>query len=71
MALRTPSDVGRELARLYRAARSRALPSDEAARLAYLLVSLARIMEGAGFDERLAALERDANRNAGSPARPA
>jgi len=64
--------VARELARVYRAARARRLPTDEAARLCFILSTLARILESSGFDERLTALEhRHAERAASRTTRAA
>ena len=59
--LKTLDDVRRQLARLYRDARSGIVPTQDATRLAYLLDRLARVMEGGLLEARLEALERKAD----------
>jgi hypothetical protein len=49
--------VAAELARVYRDARSGALPVADAGRLAFILVSLGRVLESAVIERRLTALE--------------
>jgi hypothetical protein len=51
------ASVQREMARLYRAARSRSIPTSEASALCWILSQLARLFEGAAFEQRIAALE--------------
>ena len=47
----------RELARLYAEARAGRLPAQEATRLASIVTSIARLIEGAELEQRLDALE--------------
>ena len=47
----------RELARLYTEARAGRLPAQEATRLASIVTSIARLIEGAELEQRLDALE--------------
>lgn len=55
--LNTVADVQRELAKLYRLARSKNMDTSEASKLANILVMIARIMETSDLEARLAALE--------------
>lgn len=55
--LNTVADVQRELAKLYRLARSKHMDTSEASKLANILVMIARIMETSDLEARLAALE--------------
>jgi hypothetical protein len=50
-------NVRREVARLYREARSGMLPTSEATRLAFLLQVLAKLHEVTTLERRIAALE--------------
>lgn len=65
--LKTHKDVRRELARLYRDARSGIVPTQDATRLAYLLDRLARVMEGGLLEQRIEMLERKADAIQESP----
>jgi hypothetical protein len=56
--LNTVADVQRELAKLYRLARSKQMDTSEASKLANILVMIARIMETSDLEARLSALER-------------
>lgn len=55
--LNTVADVQRELAKLYRLARSKQMDTSEASKLANILVMIARIMETSDLEARLSALE--------------
>lgn len=55
--LKTIDDVKAEMARLYREAKSGKRDVGDASRLGNLLSILARLIEGADFEKRLAALE--------------
>jgi hypothetical protein len=59
-ALETAADVKREAGRLYRAARRGDVPAGDASRLASVLALIARVVEGAEIEARLAALEAKA-----------
>lgn len=50
--------IFRELGRVYRAARSRAIPTSEAASLAWILHTMAKLHESEAFERRLRALEQ-------------
>jgi hypothetical protein len=56
--LNTVADVQRELAKLYRLARSKQMDTSEASKLANILMMIARIMETSDLEARLSALER-------------
>lgn len=55
--LNTVADVQRELAKLYRLARSKQMDVSDASKLANILLMLARLMEGSSLEARLEALE--------------
>lgn len=55
--LKTMRDVKREIAGLYWAARRDEMATADASRLCFLLVSLAKVIEGTEIEARLAALE--------------
>lgn len=55
--LTTATDVSRELAKLYREARSGRIKVEDASRLANILSILSRILTDSDIEERLAALE--------------
>lgn len=55
--LNTVADVQRELAKLYRLARSKQMDVSDASKLANILLMLARLMEGSSIEARLEALE--------------
>ncbi len=55
--LNTVADVQRELAKLYRLARSKQMDVFDASKLANILLMLARLMEGSSIEARLEALE--------------
>ncbi|TVT58439.1 MAG: hypothetical protein FHK80_07220 [Azoarcus sp. PHD] len=57
MPLRNLADLQNELARLYRGAKSGDVPVADASRLANILQILARLVEGADLEQRIAALE--------------
>jgi hypothetical protein len=59
--LNTLKDVRRELARLYRDARSGTIATQDATRLAYLLDRLAHVIEGGLLEQRIEVLERKAD----------
>lgn len=56
--LRTIGDVSHELAKLYREARSGAIDTSEASKLANILALLARTMTDSEIESRLEALEQ-------------
>lgn len=56
--LRTVGDVSHELAKLYREARSGALDTSEASKLANILALLARTMTDSEIEARLESLEQ-------------
>ncbi|WP_418646875.1 hypothetical protein ACNQFN_14815 [Thauera butanivorans] len=55
-------DLQNELARLYRAAKAGDMAVADASRLANILQILARLIEGADLEKRIAALEQHADR---------
>ncbi|MBB4020029.1 hypothetical protein GGR16_005091 [Chelatococcus caeni] len=55
--LDTIADVRREMAKLYRMARSETLDVQDAARLANILMLIGRLIEGGELEKRLEALE--------------
>lgn len=61
LKLSTAEDVRRELARLYREARSNQLEVSDASRLANVLQILARCIETGDLERRLQALEEASN----------
>ena len=56
--LTTSAGILHELSRVYRAARRGELPTSEASRLAFVLGTMAKIVESVVFEERLDRLER-------------
>lgn len=63
LKLATIDDVRRELARLYREAKSGTRNVQDASRLAHVLSVLARLIEGADLERRVQALEAAAKTN--------
>lgn len=57
LPLKTLDDLQRELARLYRGAKSGTIAVADASRLANILQILGRLIEGADLERRIAALE--------------
>ena len=57
LPLASVDDVRRELARLYREAKSGRRDVQDASRLAHILGTLGRMIEGADLERRIAALE--------------
>ena len=55
--LSTAEDVRREMGRVYREARSKKLPTNEATRLTYILTQMLRATEVYLLEQRLSALE--------------
>lgn len=55
--LRTLDDVAAELARLYRRAERGDMHTADASRLAFILVSLGKVIEASSIEARLTALE--------------
>lgn len=55
--LSTAEDVSREMGRVYREARGRKLPTNEATKLTYILTQILRATELHLLEERLATLE--------------
>jgi hypothetical protein len=55
--LATITDCRREMARLYRAGRDGAVPAGDAAKFAFVLMSLAALIRDEQFETRLTALE--------------
>lgn len=55
--LSTAEDVRREMGRVYREARSRKLPTNEATKLTYILTQILRATELFLLEERLSKLE--------------
>jgi hypothetical protein len=62
-ALTTLRAVQREMSALYWAARQGRVPVADAAKLAYVLTSLGRLIEGGDLERRIAALEGRDNAN--------
>lgn len=60
--LATMRDVKREIAGLYWSARRDQIATADASRLCFLLVSLAKVIEGTEIEARIAALEAGAAR---------
>lgn len=58
-------EVRRELARLYAEARAGEVATQDASRLANMLMILGRLIEGSDFERRLAELEKVAGRPEG------
>lgn len=58
--LDTVNDVRREMAKIYRLARSKQIDASEASRLGNLLAMVARLIEGGDHEARLERLERAA-----------
>jgi len=56
--LATTGDVRTELAKVYRDVRTRKIPSGEGTKLAYILMAIARIIEGAEMERRIEELEK-------------
>ena len=52
-------DVRRELSRVYRDARQNKISTVDGSRLAFMLATIAKIIEGSDFEARLEKLERD------------
>lgn len=63
LPLTTVEDIRRELARLYREAKSGRRDVGDASRLAHMLGLLGRMVEGAELERRIAALEAAAAAN--------
>lgn len=61
VALASLDDVAKELGALYRRAAAGAIPMADAGRLAFILVSLGRVLEAATFEARIVALENAAD----------
>lgn len=55
--LSTAEDIRREMSRVYREARNKTLPTNEATRLTYILTQILRTTEVYLLEERLTALE--------------
>ena len=55
--LSTAEDVRREMGRVYREARNKKLPTNEATRLTYILTQILRATEVYLLEQRLSALE--------------
>jgi len=55
-------DVKRELAKLYRESRSQMIPIESASKLAHVLSTLSRTIEGSLLEDRIDALEAKAGR---------
>jgi hypothetical protein len=63
--LNTPTGCRRELALIYAQARYGAMPWEHATKAAHVLHSIARMISGSEFEERLAALEAQAGQEGG------
>lgn len=61
LPLRTQDDVAAELARVYRAAKQGAMPTQDATRLAYILTQLRQTIEAVELERRIDALEATLN----------
>lgn len=59
--LATIEDCRREMARVYREARTAAIDTAEASRLVYMLISVAKMIEVGQFEKRLTLLEKQQN----------
>lgn len=57
LSLKTPSDVAKELARLYKRAQTKQIDIADASRLANILSILSRILETSELEKRIAKLE--------------
>lgn len=57
VSLLTLADVRRELATLYRATKAGKVATQDATRMAYLLATLAKVIEQSAIEARIAALE--------------
>ncbi len=65
--LNTVDDVKAEMARLYREGKSGARSVSDVSRLANVLSLMGRLIEGADFEARMAALEAAASKEGGTP----
>lgn len=65
LKLATIEDCRREMARVYRDARTAATDTAEASRLVYMLTSIAKMIEIGQLEERITKLEGIKNGNAG------
>lgn len=63
LKLATIDDCRREMARVYRDARTAATDTADASRLVYMLTSIAKMIEIGQLEERLTALERSSHGN--------
>lgn len=61
----TTGDVRTELAKVYRDVRTRKIPSAEGTKCAYILMAIARIIEGAEMERRVELLEQQLTGNKG------
>lgn len=61
LPLGTQDDVAAELARVYRAAKQGAMPTQDATRLAYILTQLRQTIEAVELERRIDALEATLN----------
>jgi hypothetical protein len=69
LKLKTIDDVSRELARVYRLAKSRQRDTQDCSRLANILQILGRMIEGGQLEARVAALEQALEHRDGVPRR--
>lgn len=63
LKLATIEDIRREMARVYRDARTATTDTADASRLVYMLVSIAKMIEIGQLEERLIALEKTHGKN--------
>jgi hypothetical protein len=68
--LTTISRVRAELARVYRDARQGTIETSDATRLAFILVSLGRLIEQSDLEARMNAVERALEEDANQPSHP-
>ncbi|MDL2336269.1 MAG: hypothetical protein QFE16_00360 [Pseudomonadota bacterium] len=61
LPLASLEDVGREMARVYRSARSGEIAVSDATKLAFILSTLGKVLEAVQFESRLTALEEITN----------
>jgi hypothetical protein len=57
--LASATDVKRELGKVYRAAKAKLIPLEEACKLTYMLVSIVKIVDSSDIERRLKALEEE------------
>ena len=68
--LNTVRRVREELAKVYKDARTSKIRTEDASRLAFILMTLYRVIEGGELEQRLATIEKVLEDDASEPTRP-